>query len=118
MAVSTIENPNRAIDFVKTKIDGAVKIYGFTNKLAISIGGLNSTNYYGTATVITSAGTMTVELVGYTNTTTTTTGNIKTYKHNVNDVLDYQFVFPSSYIHGVLIVSGSATQGFIVTQTA
>ena len=53
MAVSTIENPNRAIDFVKPKIDGAVKIYGFTNKLAISIGGLNSTNYYGTATVIT-----------------------------------------------------------------
>lgn len=118
MGVSTIENPNRAINFVKSKIDGNVKIYGFVNKLAISIGGLNSNNYYGTATVITSLGTMTVPLVGYTNTTTTTTGDIKTYKHNVNGVLDYQFVFPTTWTHGVLIVSGAAAEGGIATQTA
>ena len=101
MATSKIE---------KSYIHGDVKIYGFANKKFVQLHHLSSSQYYGTATVITNDGTMTVELKGYDDTSTTTTGNIKTYKHNNNGVLDYQFVFNTAYTHGVLIISGSAAQ--------
>ncbi len=109
---STLNNNLRNLDSnLSRMISGPVIVRGFADRLYAIIY-LPSAQYYGVVHVITNKGSLTQILNGYDGTTTSTSGNIKSYKHDRgNGTYDIQIVFPDNYTHGVVIVGGSAAAG-------
>lgn len=92
------------------------RIYTFANKLGFYIV-CDPGNYYGAVLVgVQNAGNTNglffQALSGYESTVAQTSGAIKTYRHQrPNGKVDIQFVFPTQYTHGFIIIGGAVYSG-------